>query len=515
MTSNQVSRRAAIALIGGLIASVGVSASCSSGIKPAVAVPTQASVGGALVFGVVQPIASIAAYPFGPTAVSFRRAMWDTLVSLDAQRQPVPELAESWSMSDDRRTITFQLRQGVTFHSGRPFTVQDAQWNFEYAQDPKTQAAAGEALRGARITAVDNTNLQLVLPEPLPQLFSALAGAPILDPQSDLARSPGGTGPFKLESFDPGNELRLVRLSGYWRPGLPHLERLTIRIIPDPSALLVNLESGAINLAYPVSLNEVKRLQSGGQTMVVLNPMAGNQAYLLRVDDGPFADKRVRQALAMAMDRQRCVDSVLYGLGTPASVVWPKASPAWDAALDTIDFDLDRAHQLLAEAGRDGGFDTSITASRTFTPDMFAFHLILQADLAKIAIKAKLNVVDENVRAKMLVDSNFSGLIHYGAGGADLDPAGLFDGSALRPHGNPSHFESAEYNRLIDAGRRELDNNKRLAIYHQITQLLKDEAFFLPVANPMIAHGLRRDVQGLGFTVGLPAAPVFTNVAVG
>jgi peptide/nickel transport system substrate-binding protein len=195
--------------------------------------------------------------------------------------------------------------------------------------------------------------------------------------------------------------------------------------------------------------------------------------------------------------------------------VWPKASPAWDAALDTIDFDLDRAHQLLAEAGRDGGFDTSITASRTFTPDMFAFHLILQADLAKIAIKAKLNVVDENVRAKMLVDSNFSGLIHYGAGGADLDPAGLFDGSALRPHGNPSHFESAEYNRLIDAGRRELDNNKRLAIYHQITQLLKDEAFFLPVANPMIAHGLRRDVQGLGFTVGLPAAPVFTNVAVG
>ena len=115
----------------------------------------------------------------------------------------------------------------------------------------------------------------------------------------------------------------------------------------------------------------------------------------------------------------------------------------------------------------------------------------------------------------MLVDSNFSGLIHYGAGGADLDPAGLFDGSALRPRGNPSHFESADYSRLIDAGSREPDENKRLTIYHDITRLLKDEAFFLPVANPMIAQGLRREVHGLGFTVGLPAAPLFTNVSIG
>jgi len=332
----------------------------------------------------------------------------------------------------------------------------------------------------------------------------------MLDPQSDLARSPEGTGPFKLDGFEPGNELRLIRNSAYWRSGLPYLGRLTIRVIPDSSSLLVNLESGAAHMVYPVSLNEVARLQAGAQTTVALNPMAGNQAYLSRVDDGPFADRRVRQACAMTIDRQRCVDAVLHGFGTPTSVVWPKASPAWDASLDTIDFDLDRAQRLLNEAGFGGGFETSITASRTFTPDIFPFHQVYQADLAKIGVNAKLNMVDENVRSKLIVDGAFSGLIHYGVGNSDLDPAGLFDSAALRPHGNPSHFESAEYTRLVAAGQRELDQSKRLSIYRDITRLLKDEAFFLPIANPMIAHGLRREVQGIGFTVGLPAAPLFT-----
>ncbi len=500
-------------MLGGVIAGATVSSACSSGTSFFNPSPSSTKTGDALVFGVVQPIASIAAYPFSPAGVSFRRCMWDTLVSLDATRHPVPELAESWTMSDDRRTITFKLRDGVVFHSGRRFTAEDAKWNLQYVQDPKTAASAGDALRGAQISAPDRQHVEVVVPEPLPQLYSALAGAPILDPESDLVRGPAGTGPFKLDGFDPGNELRLTHNPGYWREGLPRLERLTIRVLPDPASLLVNLETGAVHLAYPVPLNDVRRLESGAETTIILNAMAGNQAYLLRTDDGPFTDKRVRQAMRVAIDRRRCVDTVLHGLGTPTSVVWPKASPAWDAGLDTIDFDLEQARRLLADAGVGQGFDTSISASRTFSPDMFAFHEAFQADLAKIGVNATLNVVDENVRAKMVIDGSFTGLIHYGAGGADLDPAGLFDSGVLRPHGNPSHFDSPEYSRLIDTGRRELDESKRMEIYREIARVLKDEAFFLPVANPMIAHGLRREVQALGFTVGLPAAPVFTNVS--
>src|SRR5438270_1058928 len=118
MTAEQLSRRTALALMGGLIASATatVSAACLSDTKPVSVAPSQPGSDDALVFGVVQPIMSIAAYPFGPTGVSFRRALWDALISLDAQRRPVPELAESWTMSDDRRTITFKLRDGVTLH---------------------------------------------------------------------------------------------------------------------------------------------------------------------------------------------------------------------------------------------------------------------------------------------------------------------------------------------------------------------------------------------------------------
>ena len=513
----RISRRTAIARLSGVLATVGISAACTSRapLPTATVAPAQKEQDTALIFGIVQPILTAAPYPNAAPGVSFRRNVWDTLVSLDANRRPVPELAESWTISDDRRTTEFKIRQGVTFHSGRPFTAEDVRWNLEFLQDPKNQANAADGLKDARIVILDKFTLQVRAAEALPQLLSVLSSDVILDPESDPVRSPAGTGPFKIEELRPGDEMRLVRHAGYWRRGLPHLARLTIRVIPDPSTLLVNLESGAISVAYPVPLNEVKRLQTGAHTTVTLNPMAGNQAYLVRADEEPFTDRRVRQALHLAIDRQRCVQSALRGFGTPTSVVWPQASPAWDATSDTLDLDLERASQLLAEAGLGGGFETSITASRTFSPDMFAFHQIFQADLAKIGVKANLAVVDENVRTKFLAERNFSGLIHYGAGGGDVDPAVLLESPPFRVNNNISHYESPEYTRLVQAGRLASDDNQRLAIYHDLTRRLKDEAFFLPVANPLIPHGLRREVQGLAFTVGLPAAVQFANVSVG
>src|ERR1051326_1871940 len=211
MTAYGLSRRSALTILAAVAATAGLNAACGSRITPVTATPTALKRDSNLIYGVVQPIASIAAYPFSAPGVSFRRTLWDTLISLDPQRRPVPELAESWTVAADGRTLTLKLRDGVVFHSGRAFAADDAVWNIEYLQDPKTQANAGEAFKGIRATALNKTTLRLDVPEPVPQLFSLLAGAPLLDSQSDLARSPGGTGPFKLDAFEPGNELRLIR----------------------------------------------------------------------------------------------------------------------------------------------------------------------------------------------------------------------------------------------------------------------------------------------------------------
>ena len=142
-------------------------------------------------------------YPMGPSTIGFRRALFNSLVGLESGALPVPELAESWILSDDRLTLTLKLRQGVTFHSGGPFTAEDAKWNIEHVQDPKTGSPSGPALSGVRAQVIDASTLELTLPDVLPQIFSLLGDVLIIDPQSDISTNAGGHWPLQAGQLHP------------------------------------------------------------------------------------------------------------------------------------------------------------------------------------------------------------------------------------------------------------------------------------------------------------------------
>jgi peptide/nickel transport system substrate-binding protein len=298
----------------------------------------------------------------GPSPIGFRRAMFNSLVSLDSKALPVPELAESWILSGDRLTLTLKLRQSVTFHSARPFTAEDAKWNLEHVQDPKTGAQSGPALSGVRAQVADASTLELKLPDVLPQIFSLLGDVLIIDPQSDISTNAGGTGPFKLDSFTPANEMHLVRNTRYWRSDRPFLDSVTIRSVPDLNTGLVALESGAIHLAQcPESA--VQRLKAGSQTTATVLPGAGNYCFNLNVTNPNLSDRRVRQAIDPALNRMRFASTLLYGVTDPTYIMWPRTSPSWDATLDMGEFNLEQARMLLSEAGYSSGFDMKIQTS--------------------------------------------------------------------------------------------------------------------------------------------------------
>jgi peptide/nickel transport system substrate-binding protein len=467
------------------------------------------------VYGNTTAVLNTDPYPGNNPSNQFRGQLFNTLVNLDAKLQPVPELAESWSFENDRLTLTLSLRRGVKFHSGRSFTADDAKWNLEYAQDPKSKVQAGADLAGIRVTTPDAYTVELGLPGPLPHIFMLLLNVVVIDPESNLAQRAGGTGPFKLDSLNPGDQMQLVRHDSYWRGGRPYLDALTIRTMPDASSLVVALESGYVDVAFPVPSNEVRRLAAGSTTRTAIFPGAGNHCYLASTAEAPLTDRRVRQALALALDRQRYADAIMFGLAEPNSIVFPRSSPVWDAGLDTGEFNIGQARQLLSDAGLRNGFEMTIQGSRGGIPELFRFNQVYQSDLAGLGITAHIREVEENERVALVDEGRFSGLLDHAYASANLDPARLFSLFPFRPDNNSSRFQSEEYVRLVRAGALETDWDTRLAIYRDITALLRDEAFVLPVATPQVAYALQKTVEGLTVTPGLPSAPYFEGVSIG
>jgi peptide/nickel transport system substrate-binding protein len=523
MEQHRISRRGLIARMGGGVALAGLAAACAP-LRPKApdttpvsgtgqATPAQPRAGGTLILGTTAPIITGHPYPLTSASAPFWWGVFDTLIRLDDRRQPIPHLAESWAASDDHLNYTFKLRQNTKFHSGRAFTAEEAKWSFDYAVDPKTAVTAAGGLKGVKATAIDSTTLKLSFPEPIPELFGLLMYIFMIDPQSDVARLPGGTGPFRFDALEPGNELRLSKSPVYWQSGKPFLDAIAIRTFPDAVALVVHLESSAISAAY-CPANDAERLKSSGEFTIVSVPADGNYCYLMNCADPPFNEKRVRQAVNLAIDRRRLTSTLLYGLSTPTYIMWPRNSPAWDASLDVGEFNLGRARQLLADAGYGGGFETTIQATSSQLPEFFLFNQVLQADLAAVGIRARIEEMELQQYTLSRNQAKFPGLLQHQYAYADSDPAMAFTALPLRPEGNVTRFKSDEYTRLIAAARVETDRNKRLELYRDIAMLVKDEAFLVPVTNPVVAYAMRNNVHGFRHLPGGPAySPVYEEIS--
>src|SRR5579859_5257810 len=487
---NHVSRRAFITQVGAGIAVSLLGIACdrfSNSASPEGPTPTTADArqprsGGTFVLGTIAPIPNASPYPSSVGTRTFWWAMFDTLVRLDERRQPVPHLAESWTVSDDRLTLTFKLRPDVKFQSGRPFTAEQAKWSIEYGVDPKTGVTAGAELKGVQVTARDSSTLELRLPKVMPHVFALLMFIFMIDPESEVDRAPVGTGPFKMDGLDPGNELRMLKHQQYWRADRPLLEGVTIRTVADASALLVNLESGAVNAAYCLA-SDVARVRANPHMTTLIAGGEGNYCYLMNVSAPPFDDRRIRQALSLALNRQRFATAVMYGLVEPSYVMWPRTSPAWDASQDIGEFNLDKARQLLAAAGYPNGLETKIQTTTGEYPELFEFNQVFQSDLASINVNASIETLEFEQYVAIRNGARFPAMLSHAYVYADSDPALAFTATPLRPNGNITHFTSDTYTQLVNAAKQEPDWNNRLALYHQIGLLLKDEAFLIPVAN--------------------------------
>jgi peptide/nickel transport system substrate-binding protein len=414
--------------------------------------------------------------------------LYDTLVSYDTNFTPRPRLATSWQWSPDSRRLTLNIRSDVKFHTGRPFTSDDAKFNLEHLRDPSVGSTWRNYANLMHISAPDPGTLLIDYDTPVKSSFDALAWTFMADSQTldqtNTGRAFVGTGPFRFQEWVQSDHLTVTRNSDYWQPGRPYLDKVELDIMTDPQSGVVALESGSVEWMSGVPGPAARRLQDDPTYQVMLTANGGTYFYVgMDLTVPALADKRVRQALSYALNRQRMVDTALSGFGRPASILWPRQSAAYDPTQDqTYTFDLTKARQLLDAASWD-----SNTIVPLYLGNLIALNVpmaeIYQADLASIGVKLDVQRVENGDFVSRILNGKFDGTWMTSMAFMNLSPATFLSSAAPVRLPNTSHFDNQRYRDLIDQANVETDEQKLRALLHEVTQIMLDEAWVAPIAE--------------------------------
>jgi peptide/nickel transport system substrate-binding protein len=416
-------------------------------------------------------------------------------------------LAESWEISSDARSVKFNLRRGVQFHSGREMTSDDVKYSLERAANPKVAAAqyTGMASWFSGVETPDKYTAIFRSDQPRPTIFDLLEFLNICDREAlegtDANTTANGTGPFKLVEWVPGDHVTLAKNPNYWQTGKPYLDSIQIPILRDQQAMVTQLEAGTVDIARLPTLTDFNRLKADPAYQAMANPLTGAH-YLagFNLTMPPFDNKLLRQALCYAVDKQRFVDTILGGIGAPESLPWLPSSPAYEPAKQNFySFDLDKARSLLAQSGVTNlAFDY---LANPVNAETTGFGQIYQSDLAKLGVTMNIKNLDAGTWIDQVNGRKFNG-VYFAAGTYfNLSPSTAFtNGKAFNPDLNNSGFKSDTYVQLITIGATETDPAKLKAAYSQLNDLLLDEVFVFPIsiAPPLLLA--RSNVQGIHWT---------------
>ena len=489
-------------------ASTSTSPSALAPASAAAAVKSSASpkVGGSLTGGIQTDLPNVDAHFNSPSGYDTLWVAFDQLTNFDDKMQVRPGLAESWDLSPDYKQVTFHLRKGVMFHSGREFTSDDVKYNMMRIRDPKINGGGWVAFSTPwTVDTPDKYTVTFKADQPQPLLFDNLEYLNIIDKNTaegpDAKSKAVGTGPFVLQEWAQGQHVQLTKNKNYWQAGKPYLDAIEWKILSDAQAMVVQLESGALNAALNPPLADTSRLQSNPKYQAVTNPLTGRYYSAgWNVATKPLDNKLVRQALNFAMDRQRFVSTMLLGFAQSKSLPWIPGSPAYDATQNNFfAFDLDKSKALLGQAGV-SGFDLEYLVSPNF-PELVDFGQVYQADLAKVGVRLTIKQVDSATFFDAINNRKYPGMYVITNAKANLAPGvSILASAGYAPNQNNEGFHDDAYTALAVQTGTETDPQKQKSLYTQLNAMILDQAFYTAMssASPRLLMG--SNVQGLGYT---------------
>jgi peptide/nickel transport system substrate-binding protein len=415
--------------------------------------------------------------------------IYNTLTRYDDRLRPQPELATSWRVSPDGRTVTLHLRRGVRFHTGRPFTADDVVFAIENVQNPVRSAQLrSTALAVSGFRKQGDHTLVLSLAHPVGNLFDLFEFMFIPDRETLADALAGrrlvGTGPFVFDSWQPGSAFTVKANSRYWQAGRPYLDEVRLRVVTDTTTALSALRSGQTQLTYSLPGRQAAPLAEDSRYRLHEYRQGAGNLYLgINTTVPPLDDRTVRQALAWAVDRKRVLSQVLGGYGLATAAPWPASSPAYTAASAAhYTHDPARARRLLRSAGVGGLRLPLLTSTLTGT-----LAELVQYDLAQVGVRTTIQTVDPVTLQKNLIDQGMPALWVTSHGFAQVQPSTLaVSAYPFNQARNTSRYHSAAYTDAVLAAWRRPPGGQATAAdraaYRRITDLLLDEAFIVELA---------------------------------
>jgi peptide/nickel transport system substrate-binding protein len=430
---------------------------------------------GVLRVGIEPPAQLDPAFASSDAEIAVLNAVYDYLVDVDAQNVVVPRLATDWTVSDDGLTYTFTLADGVTFHDGSALAAEDVVWTFDRLRDPELELPTSDLYANiATIEASGELEVTFTLHASNPFFLYDLSDnhAVVLRAQTtDPATAFNGTGPFRVDDYRTGTRMSLSANEDYFVEGKPGVATLELIFFRNQVAAVDALRGGQVDLVMRMPSPLFVSLQ--GQPGIDAQSVPTNAFDLvrLRADRAPGNDVRVQQALKLATDREAIVEVVTLGLGVPGkdSPIGPLYGEAFDADLELPERDVERARELLAEAGYPDGL--SLELHTPDTGDRPTLAVVLADQWSRAGIDIEVIVHPESV----YYGDNLWLEVDLGITGWGSRPVPQFYLDVMLACDavwNEAHFCDEEFDRLVRQAGTSLDEAERTRAYHEMQRIL-------------------------------------------
>ncbi|MGK2906153.1 MAG: peptide-binding protein [Desulfuromonadales bacterium] len=447
------------------------------------------------------------------------RLVYNGLIRYDKNLQLEGELAESWEISEDNLSFTFHLRKGVTWHDGAPFSSADVLFTYQMYINPDVPTSyAEDFLQVARAEAVDPYTFRVTYAKPYaPALESwgtSILPKHLLEGQdvtkSPLSRSPIGTGPYKFVKWDAGEKVELLANPDYFE-GQPYIHRVVYRVIPDSSTQFLELQSGGLDFMglTPIQYQTQTDTPAFTRNFNKYRYLSFSYTYLgYNLTKPLFQDKRVRQAISYAIDKQELIDGVLLGLGQAATGPYKPDTWVYNGDVKRYAYKPELARSLLAEAGwvdSDGdgildkdGQKLAFTIVTNQGNDLRSKTAeIIQRRLKEVGIVIEIRVVEWATFLKEFIfTGSFDATILGWSGGPEPDQFNIWHSSKTAPRElNFVKYSNREVDELLEKGRRTFDQAERKQIYGRFQEILAEEQpytfLYVGEALPAVAKRFR------------------------
>lgn len=474
-----------------------------------------------------------------------RNTIYEGLVKHDENMEIVEGLATDWEQIDDT-TWEFKLREGVTFHDGSEFNAEVVKANIDRIHDVARASPREFILEMiSEVNVIDEYTVEIVTEYPFSPLLGNLshgagkmiskdlidedyqnaideAGLDItLDEYYELReqggkeheeiasqignttgavveQNPVGTGYLQFDSRNPGETTKLVAYADYW-DGPPTIDSAEFKAVSETSSRIAELETGTSDFIARSESNNIDRIESSENLTLEKTDALAIDYIGINTEKEPFNNKLVRQAITHAFDQEAVLSGVFNGSGTPAIGPLSPVTLGYDENLERLEYDMDRARELLAEAGYEDGFDATIMINED-NPERLDTAIWMQESLAELNIDIEIQQVEWGAYLEMTGNGEHDMFV-LGWSNPPADPnhllSTLFHSDMIGTAGNRSFFSNSELDTLLDEGKSESDEAAREEIYKQAQEILIDEAPAIFIRYPENLNAYQSNINGI------------------